>query len=214
MSSKGATTRERILEAACELFSEKGFVSTTTQDICGLAQANIAGVNYHFRSKENLYREAWVHLDRLAMDRWTELIDSAESAEEKLCQFIRFRVNSVLSDGMESRFPRIMHREMGQPSALHEELMENYMRKRRKWFLDLVREIVGGALDKRQERMAGFCIHSPLIHLIEIHNRPEHPHRHRCHSVRKDSEALAETLCTFALAGLRELTRQHGQKEE
>ena len=112
-SNRGETTRERILNAACELFAEKGFSGTTTQDICTHADANIAAVNYHFRSKENLYREVWEHLHALAAERWAVSMDKAVSAEEKLRLFIRLRVETILSSGPESRLPRIVHWEMG-----------------------------------------------------------------------------------------------------
>lgn len=208
MSSRGETTRERILESACELFAETGFAGTTTQDICAKAEANVAAVNYHFRSKENLYREVWAHLHELAMERWTRNLEGAATAEEKLRAFIRLRVESILSSGPESRLPRIIHWEMGQPTALHEELGERYMHRKRMWFTDVVRQVVGDTVDDHTVRLAGFCIQSPLIHLSEMKMRPAHVHRRKHTHSEADPEALVETLCTFALAGLRELARQ------
>ena len=49
-----AGTRERILEAAESLFAERGFDSVSLRDITGAAGANVAAVNYHFGSKDNL----------------------------------------------------------------------------------------------------------------------------------------------------------------
>jgi AcrR family transcriptional regulator len=51
-------TRERILQAASELFAVQGFKSTTLREITEAAQANLAAVNYHFRSKEDLIASA------------------------------------------------------------------------------------------------------------------------------------------------------------
>ena len=47
-------TREKILEAAKELFEEKGFDFTSVRDIAQKADVNIALINYHFGSKESL----------------------------------------------------------------------------------------------------------------------------------------------------------------
>ena len=213
MPNRGETTRVRILEAACELFAAKGYAGTTTQDICAKAEANIAAVNYHFRSKDNLYRDVWAHLHGLAMARWDGSVGEADTAEGKLRAFIRLRVESILSDGPESHWPRIIHWEMGQPTALHEELTDRYMQPKRRWFTGVVRDLVGDTLDEHTLRLAGFCIHSPLIHLGEMKARPRHaPCRRTGHS-EGDPEALVETLCTFALAGLRELARQRGKQE-
>ncbi len=48
-------TRERILRAASELFARDGFRKTSVRAICEKAGTNVAAVNYHFRSKEQLY---------------------------------------------------------------------------------------------------------------------------------------------------------------
>jgi AcrR family transcriptional regulator len=52
-------TRERILEAAQELFAEKGYDATSVRDITSRAGCNVAAVNYHFGGKEKLYVEAF-----------------------------------------------------------------------------------------------------------------------------------------------------------
>ena len=52
-------TRGKLLVAAGEIFAEKGFRDATIAEICRQAGTNIAAVNYHFGSKEALYREAW-----------------------------------------------------------------------------------------------------------------------------------------------------------
>ncbi len=50
--------RRRLLEAAGEVFAEKGFEGATVRDICKRAKVNIAAINYYFRDKERLYIEA------------------------------------------------------------------------------------------------------------------------------------------------------------
>lgn len=49
-------TRERVLGAALDVFAEKGFRQGTVREICSRAGVNSAAVNYHFQSKEGLYR--------------------------------------------------------------------------------------------------------------------------------------------------------------
>jgi AcrR family transcriptional regulator len=50
-------TRERILSAAEELFVGHGYSSTSVREIASKAGVNIALINYHFGSKEDLYKE-------------------------------------------------------------------------------------------------------------------------------------------------------------
>ncbi len=56
--SDADTTRARIISAAGAVFAQKGFESATVREICQLAQANLAAINYHFGDKHQLYIEA------------------------------------------------------------------------------------------------------------------------------------------------------------
>ena len=57
MIEKEQTTEEKILEAASEVFTEKGFSGTRTRDIAEKAGINLALLNYYFRSKEKLFEQ-------------------------------------------------------------------------------------------------------------------------------------------------------------
>ena len=51
-------TRERILAAALDLFSERSFEGATTREIAAGAGVTQPLLNYHFRSKDELWRAA------------------------------------------------------------------------------------------------------------------------------------------------------------
>ncbi len=53
------STKERILAAAEDLFAQHGFAGTSLRQVTSLAAVNIAAVNYHFGSKENLVNEVF-----------------------------------------------------------------------------------------------------------------------------------------------------------
>ncbi len=53
-----ASTREKMLQAALEAFSELGFDGASTREIANRAGVNQGLVNYYFGSKETLWREA------------------------------------------------------------------------------------------------------------------------------------------------------------
>ena len=57
MNEQEQTTEEKILEAASEVFTEKGFAGTRTRDIAEKAGINLALLNYYFRSKEKLFEQ-------------------------------------------------------------------------------------------------------------------------------------------------------------
>ena len=47
-------TKQRLIEAAEELFADEGFDRVSVRDITTKAGANVAAVNYHFGSREGL----------------------------------------------------------------------------------------------------------------------------------------------------------------
>jgi len=54
-------TREKLIEAAGEVFAEVGFHNATVRDICARGGTNIAAVNYYLGEKLGLYSEV-LHL--------------------------------------------------------------------------------------------------------------------------------------------------------
>jgi TetR/AcrR family transcriptional regulator len=57
-SAIGDATRTRILEAALEVFAEKGFDGATTREIAARSATNLGLIKYYFDSKEKLWRAA------------------------------------------------------------------------------------------------------------------------------------------------------------
>ncbi|HEV7720792.1 MAG TPA: helix-turn-helix domain-containing protein, partial [Iamia sp.] len=51
-------TRDRILAAALDLFSERSFKDATTREIAERAGVTQPLLNYHYRSKDELWRAA------------------------------------------------------------------------------------------------------------------------------------------------------------
>ena len=73
-----ATTKDKILGAAEELFMEHGFEATSLRAITAAARVNLAAVNYHFGSKEELFQAVLSRrLDPMNQQR-VELLDRLE----------------------------------------------------------------------------------------------------------------------------------------
>jgi AcrR family transcriptional regulator len=70
-----ACTKARILDAAEALFMEHGFEATSMRALTGAAHVNLAAVNYHFGTKEELFQAVLVRrLDPMNQQR-VELLD-------------------------------------------------------------------------------------------------------------------------------------------
>lgn len=70
-------TRERILDAAERLFSAHGFDGASLRQITDAAGVNLAAVNYHFGSKEDLYAQVFIRRIEPINARRMEMLDEA-----------------------------------------------------------------------------------------------------------------------------------------
>jgi len=80
MSLPHFSTKDRILYAAEELFAQQGFASTSLRQVTSRADVNIAAVNYHFGSKENLVNEVFRRrMDDMSRARLAALQQAVEA---------------------------------------------------------------------------------------------------------------------------------------
>lgn len=96
MSDVVDPARDRILAAAVELFSERSFDGATTRQIAERAGVTQPLLNYHYRSKDELWRAAvdslFAMLRQSSRDRAESLdgLDDLTSAKAMVREFVRF----------------------------------------------------------------------------------------------------------------------------
>src|SRR5215207_2732893 len=123
-----ATTKQRLLEAAEELFAVKGFDGTSVEDITRQAKANRAAVSFHFGGKERLYIEAvkFAHRNCISGAPTPEW-PAGMPADERLRGFIRMFIARMIAD-LSPQSAQLMMREMIQPTAACIEVVREYIR--------------------------------------------------------------------------------------
>src|SRR6185437_848559 len=78
LDATSADTKTRILDAAEALFTEHGFEATSLRQLTAAAGVNLAAVNYHFGSKEELFQAVLTRrLDPMNQER-IELLEALE----------------------------------------------------------------------------------------------------------------------------------------
>jgi AcrR family transcriptional regulator len=77
-------TKQKILDAAEELFGEHGYSATSLRHIISRAQVNLAAIHYHFGSKQELLDEVIMRKAAPMNERRLQLLDQfeAEAAPE------------------------------------------------------------------------------------------------------------------------------------
>ena len=81
---KNSATQSRILDAAEALFMEHGFEATSLRQITSVASVNLAAVNYHFGSKDDLFEAVLTRrLDPMNQERLALLTRFEQDAHPK-----------------------------------------------------------------------------------------------------------------------------------
>ncbi len=91
-------SKEQILEAAAQIFSQKGYHATSMQDIADAVELKKASLYYHIPKKQDILL---ILLDRaldLVIQQVSEAIDGEASAPEKLHLAMRTYVSTLASD--------------------------------------------------------------------------------------------------------------------
>jgi AcrR family transcriptional regulator len=96
------TTKQLILEAVVTCIEKYGIDKLTTRKIAEEAGTNLASINYHFRSKEELVAETLsMTIKHMMEDVYTAIDDTQQPFEKKLEDVFFYLLNGCL------RFPGI-----------------------------------------------------------------------------------------------------------
>lgn len=101
-----AERRDKLIEAALDEFTTKGYHQTKIADLCSRAGVSTRNFYEKFASKEALLLELYEHINRLAMKRTLPLLESLADADAitRMTMMVDAFVAAVTSD---PRFPRL-----------------------------------------------------------------------------------------------------------
>ncbi|MBL7189091.1 MAG: CerR family C-terminal domain-containing protein [Phycisphaerae bacterium] len=202
----GIRTQDRILSVACEVFAERGYHDATIEDICTRAKSNIAAINYHFGSKEQLYARVW----RRAFDEAIKAyppeggLSSQDPPEERLRGAIYSLVGKTVDAGRIGHAGKLLLREMINPTDVIKHVKHDALQPLHERMNNLMRELLGPEASGEQILLCQMSIVHQCIAIgirlftgrIPAHMRLDMP-----------SEQLAETLTEhitrFSLAGVK-----------
>jgi AcrR family transcriptional regulator len=195
-------TRQRILEAAGRVFAEKGFRSATVREICDLAVANIAAINYHFGDKEKLYVAVLRWTQQYATQHFPPFLDQSDRpARERLRHFVHNFLLRVANEGRPSWHGKLMAREMAEPTAALDEMVRESFAPMNKVLRGMVRELIGPACTEDQLRFSVASIVGQCLFYNHSRSLVERIHPDQV----LDADALgkiADHITCFSLAGI------------
>jgi AcrR family transcriptional regulator len=197
----GKVTRKKLLNAACEVFAQKGYRDAKVADICRRAGANVAAVNYHFRDKANLYAETW----RYAFQEFEDPSFSKPvngSPQKRLREYIQTLMQTFATRGKMGYFSRLYLMELLNPSGLVQDAWHEFIEPQRRKLHEILREIIGQKADAQSILFCELSIVNQCRALLTI--------KHKDLEYLLDQvldpkliQRLADHIADFSLAGIK-----------
>jgi AcrR family transcriptional regulator len=149
LSNAGLRARGRLLEAAGQVFAEKGYGRGTSREICKRAGMNVAAVNYHFGGIDGLYGETLLlaHRRMVSTGLSDEIVSTKAGAPEKLRAFLTAILERIAIPGAQSWELRLLGREIVEPSPAQEQFASTAARS----LCSIVRRIVADLIGAHPE---------------------------------------------------------------
>ena len=128
-------SRERLLDAATQLFARLGYARASVRDITLAAGCNVAAVNYHFGGKEALYAEVFrarlTPLREVRLRRLEESLDRVDGVPPLglvLDTLVRAFLEPLVADASGPLTMQLMVHELLEPHLPSNTLRDEMMR--------------------------------------------------------------------------------------
>lgn len=194
--------RDRLLDAAEKLFSERGFAGTSVRDLTTAAGCNIAAVNYHFGGKDKLYIEMFRrHMEGVFADHRANIEKVMTSDNPTLEKLLGTLIRAALEDLTEAdgKIPML---KLTVQESLNPQLEEEIVA------LEMVRQFLTHIRDALMKLLPGLDEEKAMLCVFSLEGLVLHPllfSDFYCEfSQRQDVKELVGHIVRFAAAGIRE----------
>ncbi len=209
-SGNGKDGRLRLLNAAEELFADKGLDATSIRDLTTKAHCNLALVNYHFGDKKQLYEELFRERLRKMRDSRLSAVervmtDKNNRSLEKLLRAYAIAFLEPFADrGRSERFMRLFARELVDQqlpkSMFIEEMAAPVMKS-----LEEALNVICPKLEKHDVQMNIHSIVGQLVHVMHLKTMFEDRHAQAVAAF--DVDEAIDHIVKFSSAGIRAFTK-------
>lgn len=199
-SDPSGNTRDRLLAAARQVFSEHGFQGATVREICRRAEVNLAAVNYHFSGKEALFVAA---LSFEPLNALKDNVAHESGAKARLQRFIEDFLTQLMNENGTPQC-QLMMRELVEPTLALDNIVQEVIAPLHEFVSQLVRDVVGAKVTSSGLRRCVFSIFGQCLFYRHSHAVIRRLHPKLCYD-KKEISATARHITEFTLAGLRQI---------
>jgi len=140
-------TEEKIIQAAINVFIQKGLHGAKMQHIADEAKINKSLLHYYFRSKEKLYKEVFTSVFSHIFGSLHSIFEQDISFREKLKSFINEYTDLVAKN---PHIPLFIIRELGEGGAIGAEVFDKIISDNRLTLPHLFLDSIQKAIEKKE----------------------------------------------------------------
>ena len=205
--------RQRLLDSAAVVFTEKGFQAATVREICRLAKANVAAINYHFRDKNGLYSEVLKQLHAELMRRSHKaMAEGAElPAEARFRIFVRSYLRGLFGKGRSSWFGKLILREMAQPTTSLDSLIDASIRPNFERLSSIISKLMGRKRVDDQTELCVFCVIAQCTYFSICRDVVSHL-KPKIQMTPEMIDRIADHIIEFSLGAFRHFSTLKGKR--
>jgi len=206
-------TRQKLLDAAENLFADNGLEAVSIRDIATAAEVNVAAVNYHFQGKDNLYVEVLRQVMKRKQSRYVEALNQEMAQgsfdlEYLLRTFYRSHFEDTLKHRSGGNFLKLLVREVHHGSTVSIPLMKEFIFPMWEHLAGAIMKAVP-ALSEDQIHWIIGSLHGQLIHFTMRWHKSQCscPHDTAPQTVQELFPSLADDVDTYIDRAVDHITR-------
>jgi len=120
------STRQKIIEAARELFQSKGYAATSMQEIADHAAINKGLLHYYFKSKHKIFHEIFLESFKVFLPEINDLLNGDLSLRRKLEMLASVYIDMCIANPMVPAF--IINELNSRPEGFVSEILRSDLR--------------------------------------------------------------------------------------
>lgn len=201
-------TRRRLLDTGEELFSRRGYKTTSVRKLADAAECNLAAVNYHFGGKDKLYFEVWhrllVQLRQVRLESIRKVMSQSDrepSLEELLRAFAESFVGPFADQSRSDRLIKLMVYEMLDQHLPANMFIEDVIKPTMSAMRDALMKLCPG-LDESRIPLLIFSIVGQLLHMIRVKSMLGQKADEQMLKLDIDMDEAIEHIVKFSAAGI------------
>ena len=209
VKSGTAETKERILDTAERLFADRGFEATSIRDITSAAEVNLASINYHFRTKQELIAAVFIRRVGPINQRRLELLAEIEQKTGQKPPTVEALIEAMIlpaaATGLckeqgSDTFLQLTGRFFSEPNVEIDQLIHAKFQKMMSRFTAAFLRVLPGLTEEELYWRLKFtfgALHHVLLTLNKQDSTRSHPGK------RLAGAELVQRLVAFAAAGIK-----------